>query len=211
MNTNTYAIVIGRQFGCGGRDIGKMVADALGVAYYDSELLIETAKNSGVAREYFESKDEKTPSFLSGMLSLTLGFNSGTYLMSNSPLNEDSLYTIQSNVITEIADRGPCVIVGRTADYVLRNHPGLISVFIHSSIEDRILRIMNRRGIDSAEKAREIAEKKDKLRASYYNFYTDKVWGDAAGYDLSIDSSKLPADAVADFIVSYVKARLAQM
>lgn len=91
MNTNTYAIVIGRQFGCGGREIGKMVADALGIAYYDSELLIETAKNSGVAREYFESKDEKTPSFLSGMLSLTLGFNSGTYLMSNSPLNEDSL------------------------------------------------------------------------------------------------------------------------
>ena len=110
-----------------------------------------------------------------------------------------------------LAQNSSCLIVGRSADYVLRNHPGLISIFIHSSIEDRILRIMNRRGINSAEKAREIAEKKDKLRASYYNFYTDKVWGDAAGYDLSIDSSKLPADAVADFIVSYVKARLAQM
>ena len=206
-----YVITIGRQYGSGGREIGRLVADALGIKYYDKELLTESSKASGVNPEVFEAADERTPSFFSNIWSFNLGFNAGSYLLGSSPISDEKIYAAQSNVMKTLARNSSCLIVGRSADYVLRDHPGLISVFIHSSIEDRILRIMNRRGIDSAEKAREIAEKKDKLRASYYNFYTDKVWGDAAGYDLSIDSSKLPADAVADFIVSYVKARLAQM
>ena len=206
-----YVITIGRQYGSGGREIGRLVADALGIKYYDQELLMESSEASGVKPEVFEAADERTPSFFSNIWSFNLGFNTGSYLLGSSPISDEKIYAAQSNVMKTLAQNSSCLIVGRSADYVLRNHPGLISIFIHSSIEDRILRIMNRRGINSAEKAREIAEKKDKLRASYYNFYTDKVWGDAAGYDLSIDSSKLPADAVADFIVSYVKARLAQM
>ena len=206
-----YVITIGRQYGSGGSEIGRLVADALGIKYYDKELLMESSKASGVKPEVFEAADERTPSFFSNIWSFNLGFNTGSYLLGSSPISDEKIYAAQSNVMKTLAQNSSCLIVGRSADYVLRNHPGLISIFIHSSIEDRILRIMNRRGINSAEKAREIAEKKDKLRASYYNFYTDKVWGDAAGYDLSIDSSKLPADAVADFIVSYVKARLAQM
>lgn len=206
-----YVITIGRQYGSGGREIGRLVADALGIKYYDKELLMESSKASGVKPEVFEAADERTPSFFSNIWSFNLGFNTGSYLLGSSPISDEKIYAAQSNVMKTLAQNSSCLIVGRSADYVLRNHPGLISIFIHSSIEDRILRIMNRRGINSAEKAREIVEKKDKLRASYYNFYTDKVWGDAAGYDLSIDSSKLPADAVADFIVSYVKARLAQM
>ena len=206
-----YVITIGRQYGSGGREIGRLVADALGIKYYDKELLMESSKASGVKPEVFEAADERTPSFFSNIWSFNLGFNTGSYLLGSSPISDEKIYAAQSNVMKTLAQNSSCLIVGRSADYVLRNHPGLISIFIHSSIEDRILRIMNRRGINSAEKAREIAEKKDKLRASYYNFYTDKVWGDAAGCDLSIDSSKLPADAVADFIVSYVKARLAQM
>ena len=206
-----YVITIGRQYGSGGREIGRLVADALGIKYYDKELLMESSKASGVKPEVFEAADERTPSFFSNIWSFNLGFNTGSYLLGSSPISDEKIYAAQSNVMKTLAQNSSCLIVGRSADYVLRNHPGLISIFIHSSIEDRILRIMNRRGINSAEKAREIAEKKDKLRASYYNFYTDKVWGDAAVYDLSIDSSKLPADAVADFIVSYVKARLAQM
>ncbi|MGN1245445.1 MAG: AAA family ATPase [Muribaculaceae bacterium] len=206
-----FVITIGRQYGSGGREIGRLVADALGIKYYDKELLTESSKASGVKPEVFEAADERTPSFFSNIWSFNLGFNAGSYLLGSTPISDEKIYAAQSNVMKTLAQSSSCLIVGRSADYVLRNHPGLISIFIHSSIEDRILRIMNRRGIDSAEKAREIAEKKDKLRACYYNFYTDKVWGEAAGYDLSIDSSKLPAEAVADFIVSYVKARLAQM
>ena len=204
MQKGTYVIAIGRQFGCGGREIGKMVAEKLGIAYYDSELLIETAKNSGLAQEYFEAKDEKTPTFFSGILSLTLGFNSGTYLMSNSPLNEDSIYRAQSDVITQIADRGPCVIVGRTADYILRNHCKVISIFLHASMADRVNRIISRGDCKTKKEAMARAEKTNKMRASYYNFYTDKKWGDAETYDLCVNSSILGDKGTADFIVDYV-------
>lgn len=210
MNNNTYAIVIGRQFGCGGRDIGKMVAKKLGIAYYDSELIIEAAKESGVAREFFEAKDEKTPSFVTGMLSINFGFNSGTYLMSNSPLNEDSIYTAQSEVITKITDRGPCVIVGRTADYILRNHCKVISIFIHASMADRVKRIIARGDCKNEKDAISRAEKTNKMRASYYNFYTDRKWGEADTYDLCVNSSVLGDSATADFIVEYVSKVIKQ-
>lgn len=206
-----YVITIGRQYGSGGREIGRLVADALAIKYYDKELLTESSKASGVKPEVFEAADERTPSFFSNIWSFNLGFNAGSYLLGSSPISDEKIYAAQSNVMKNLAQESSCLIVGRSADYVLRNHPGLISIFIHSSIEERIMRIMNRTGIDSAEKARALAAKKDKLRASYYNFYTDKTWGDAAGYDLSIDSSKLSTEAVAEFIVSYVKARLALM
>ena len=204
-----FVITIGRQYGSGGREIGRLVADALNVKYYDKELLTEAAKASGVKPEIFEAADERSPSFFSNLWSFNLGLNSGSFFIGNSPVSDERIYAAQSAVMKELAGRWSCVIVGRSADYVLRNHPGLISVFIHSSIEKRILRIMNRTDIDSAEKARETADKKDKIRASYYNFYTDKTWGNAASYDLSIDSSKLSTDTVARIIVGYVKARIA--
>ncbi|MGN0211349.1 MAG: AAA family ATPase [Muribaculaceae bacterium] len=203
-----FVITIGRQYGSGGREIGRLVADALGIKYYDKELLTEAAKASGVKPEIFEAADERSPSFFSNIWSFNLGFNSGSYLIGNSPVSDEKIYAAQSNVMKNLARQSSCVIVGRSADYVLREHPALISVFIHSSIEQRIIRIMNRTNIDSAEKAREIAAKKDKLRASYYNFYTDKTWGAASSYDLSIDSSKLSNDAISRLIVNYVKARI---
>ena len=213
MNTDThntkFVITIGRQYGSGGREIGRLVADMLGIKYYDKELLTESAKAAGVKPELFEAADERTPSFFSNLWSFNLGFNSGSYLLGSSPLSDDNIYRAQSNVMKDLAERSSCVIVGRSADYVLRNHPHLISVFIHSTVEARIIRIMNRSSdIDSAEKARETADKKDKLRASYYNFYTDKTWGSSMSYDLSIDSSKLSSEAVAKIIVDYVNARL---
>lgn len=203
-----YVITIGRQYGSGGREIGRLIADVLGIKYYDKELLTESAKVAGVKPELFEAADERTPSFFSNLWSFNLGFNSGSYLIGNTPLSDENIYRAQSNVMKNIAEQSSCVIVGRSADYVLRENPNLISVFIHASIESRIIRIMNRTDIDSAEKAREMAEKKDKLRASYYNFYTDKTWGSSMSYDLSIDSSKLPTAVVADIIVNYVKSRL---
>ena len=205
---SNFVITIGRQYGRGGREIGRLVADALGIKYYDKELLTEAAKASGVKPEIFEAADERSPSFFSNIWSFNLGFNSGSYLIGNSPVSDEKIYAAQSNVMKNLARQSSCVIVGRSADYVLREHPALISVFIHSSIEQRIIRIMNRTNIDSAEKAREIAAKKDKLRASYYNFYTDKTWGAASSYDLSIDSSKLSNDAISRLIVNYVKARI---
>ena len=201
-NDKTYVIAIGRQFGCGGREIGQLIAKGLGVAYYDKELLSEAAKSSGVNEDFFEAADERSPRFFSSLWSFNLGYNTGAYFIGDTPLSDDSIYRAQSEVMTQLADRGPCVIVGRTADYLLRDHCKVVSVFVHSSIEDRVQRIMSR---GDAKTEKEKAEKKNKLRAEYYNFYTDKKWGDAASYDLSIDASLLGTQATAMFIIDFVK------
>ena len=203
-----YVITIGRQYGSGGREIGRMVANALGIKYYDKELLTEAARSSGVCQEMFEAVDERTPSFFSNLWSFNLGFNTGAYLLGNTPLSDDRIYTAQCAVMRELAEKSSCVIVGRSADYVLRNNPRLVSVFIHASLEARVKRIMGRGDCDTEDAARSLAAKKDKLRSSYYNFYTDKTWGDAASYDLSIDSSKLTSEEVCKMIVDYVHLRL---
>ena len=204
-NDKTYVIAIGRQFGCGGREIGQLIAKGLGVAYYDKELLSEAAKSSGVNEDFFEAADERSPRFFSILWSFNLGYNTGAYFIGDTPLSDDSIYRAQSEVMTQLADRGPCVIVGRTADYLLRDHCKVVSVFVHSSIEDRVQRIMSRGDAKTEKEAREKAEKKNKLRAEYYNFYTDKKWGDAASYDLSIDASLLGTQATAMFIIDFVK------
>lgn len=203
-----YVITIGRQYGSGGREIGRMVANALGIKYYDKELLTEAARSSGVCQEMFEAVDERTPSFFSNLWSFNLGFNTGAYLLGNTPLSDDRIYTAQCAVMRELAEKSSCVIVGRSADYVLRNNPRLVSVFIHASLEARVKRIMGRGDCETEDAARSLAAKKDKLRSSYYNFYTDKTWGDAASYDLSIDSSKLTSEEVCKMIVDYVHLRL---
>ena len=210
MQSEKYVVVIGRQFGCGGREIGKMVAQMLGIAYYDSELIIETAKQSGVAKEFFEAKDEKSPSFFRGMLSFSFGYDTGAYLMTNTPLNEDNVYVAQSDAITQIADRGPCVIVGRTADYILRNRCKVISVFLHASMADRVNRIMARGDCKTEKEAMVCAEKTNKMRANYYNFYTDNKWGEAETYDLCINASVLGDENTAQMIVDYVKKAIQQ-
>ena len=204
-NDKTYVIAIGRQFGCGGREIGQLIAKGLGVAYYDKELLSEAAKSSGVNEDFFEAADERSPRFFSSLWSFNLGYNTGAYFIGDTPLSDDSIYRAQSEVMTQLADCGPCVIVGRTADYLLRDHCKVVSVFVHSSIEDRVQRIMSRGDAKTEKEAREKAEKKNKLRAEYYNFYTDKKWGDAASYDLSIDASLLGTQATAMFIIDFVK------
>ena len=204
-NDKTYVIAIGRQFGCGGREIGQLIAKGLGVAYYDKELLSEAAKSSGVNEDFFEAADERSPRFFSSLWSFNLGYNTGAYFIGDTPLSDDSIYRAQSEVMTQLADRGPCVIVGRTADYLMRDHCKVVSVFVHSSIEDRVQRIMSRGDAKTEKEAREKAEKKNKLRSEYYNFYTDKKWGDAASYDLSIDASLLGTQATAMFIIDFVK------
>ncbi len=209
-NNATYVVTVGRQFGSGGREIGKLIAQSLGIDYYDKELLTEAAKSSGVNADFFEAADERTPSFFSSLWSFNTGYNSGAYFIGDSPLSDDSIYKAQSNVMRSLADRGPCVIVGRTADYILRNHCKVVSVFLHASMQARIERIIQRGDCKDAKEAEAMAEKKNKLRAEYYNFYTDKKWGDAQSYDLSIDSSLFGAQETADLIVEFIKKRIAK-
>jgi len=207
MNDKNFVITIGRQFGSGGRELGKLLAEKLNIDFYDSRLLGEAAKRSGVNPEFFERSDEKAPSFISGLFSFSYGYSNFNYYTGTSVISDDNIYRTQCEVIQAIAAQGSCVIVGRSADYVLRDHPRCLNIFVHASMEDRIARIMKRGDKPTPEQARAIAEKTNKLRAHYYNFYTDKIWGDAASYDLTINSSLLPMDEIANLVIAYLHAR----
>lgn len=205
-----YVITIGRQFGSGGSEIGRIIANKLGIKYYDKELLAAAAKESGVNKEFFEASDERSPNFYShtNLWSFNIGYSIGNFFSADISFSDDNLYRAQSDVIRTFAEESPCVIVGRSADHVLRNHPCIISIFISANENACIKRIIERGDSDTEEHAKALAEKKNKLRSNYYNFYTDKEWGSATSYDLCIDSSKLTCEQVADIIIEYVKKRI---
>lgn len=202
-----HVIAIGRQFGCGGREVGLRVAQLLGIDYYDKQLLLEASKASGIQPEMFEAADERTPKFFTSLWPLNLAMAGSTFI-GDTPMSDDSIYNAQCQVMKDLVDRNSCVIVGRTADYVLRNYCPVVSVFLHAPIDNRVERIIARGDCTTREEAMKRADKANKLRAEYYNFYTDKLWGHAESYDLSIDSSLLGIEGTAQFIVEYVRRRL---
>ena len=194
---NNLVITIGRQFGSGGRAIGKMISEMLGIAYYDNELITEAAKLSGLSSDLLEQKDEKTPGSL--RYALSLGFNLGPGFSS------EELYRIQSETIRKVASDGPCVIVGRSADYVLRSNSRCFNVFVQAPMEWRIENILERDDEADPRTIKEVVIKKDKSRASYYDFYTNKQWGYSTSYHLTVDSSVLGLDGTARMIIDFVK------
>lgn len=206
---NNVVVTIGRQFGSGGRELGRKLAERIGAKYYDKELLSEAAKRAGMNEEFFERRDERFPSFINGVFSFAFGYNSINCYSGSTSISDDSIYRAQSDFIHSLADEETCVIVGRTADYVLRDHPRVVNVFVHASEEDCVARIMRRDEPDVAtvEKAKAKARRMNKLRANYYNFYSDKTWGDAASYDLTFNTSKLSMDGIVEVIVEYIRQR----
>ena len=200
---------IGREFGSGGKEVGEKLAARLGIKLYDKELLQQAAKDSGFCEEIFENHDERpTNSFLYSLVMDTYsvsGYSSAPFL--DMPLNH-KVFLAQFDTIKKIAERESCVIVGRCADHILRNKEKCISIFISADKDSCAERVMQRtEGLNKSE-AIALATKEDKLRAEYYNFYTDKEWGTANSYDLCIDSSKLAEDKVIDILINYIETRL---
>lgn len=204
-----YAITIGREFGSGGRELGRLLAKKLNIPFYDKELLLQVAKKSGINLDFFVNNDEKLPSFTNGTLSFGFGFNMPWY--SSSSISEDNLYKTQSDFIRHIVEEGPCIIVGRTADYVLRNYPNTINVFLHADMADCVKRIIRRSDCKDEAKAQAMAIRTNKLRANFYNFYTDKEWGKASSYDLTFNSSKMSMEDISDIIIEYVRRRIGNL
>lgn len=198
-----YVIVVGREYGSGGRRIAKMLADRLGIGYYDKTLLTEASRNMGYLSDIIERSDERRPSFLRSMLSFNYG--APTANIGGTMVSPEKIYEIQSRVIREICGRESCVIVGRTADYVMRGHPRMLSLFIHAPIEARAAAIIKRGETGDKSQAAAIALKNDNSRESYYNYYTNRSsWGKASNYDLSFDSTRIDDE----MIVSIVKNML---
>ncbi|MCM1308145.1 MAG: cytidylate kinase-like family protein [Butyrivibrio sp.] len=205
---NNYVITIGREYGSAGRQIGMALAAELGIKCYDKELLALAAKDSGLTEELFHTHDEKpTNSFLYSLVMDTYSVGYSTPSFIDMPLNQ-RVFMAQHDSIKKLADSESCIIVGRCADYALKNHPGCISVFIKADMDAKIKRIMRIYGYTES-KARDLIVKTDKKRANYYNFYSNKKWGDSRSYDLCIDSSKLGIDGTVAMLSEYVKQRLA--
>lgn len=207
--TDNLIITIGRQFGSGGRELGRKVAERLGIAYFDKELLSLAARQGGMSEEYIRENDERTPSLISPGVAMGYGFSSASWYQMPSMIGRDSTYSALSEAIRQIAADGPCVIVGRTADYILRAYPRMISVFVHAPKPVCVERIMTRGEVANPAEAAKLWDKTNKLRSNFYNFYTDKTWGDVRGYDLCFDTSVISIDDIADLIADYAKRRFA--
>jgi len=198
-------ITIGRQFGSAGHEIGEKLAQKLGIKYYDKELLALAAKHSGLCEEIFETHDEKpTSSFLYNLVvdTYTFGYNSTSF--TDMPISH-KVFLAQFDAIKKLAEEGPCVIVGRCADYALMDNKNLISIFISGNIDCRTNRIMSKYNL-SADKAKVMIQKEDKKRAAYYNYYSSKKWGACDSYDLSVNSSVLGVEGTTELLYNYINS-----
>lgn len=183
-------ITISREFGSGGRTIGKRAAEQLGIPCYDNELIQKIVEQSGFMADYVREQGEYAPSswFAATLSSRRMG-----------PTNQDQLWIIQHNIIRDLAEKEACVIVGRCADYILRDRTDCLRVFIHSSMEHRAERIVKEYGERDVSPQQRLADK-DKRRAAYYRFYTDMKWGQAQNYHITLDSGELGLDKCVEII-----------
>lgn len=198
---NTMIYTIGRQYGSGGREIGMKLAERLGVKCYDRELLERASKESGLCQELFENHDEKpTNSFLYSLVMDTYSMGYSSHYL-DMPINQ-KVFLAQFDAIKKLAAEGPCVIVGRCADYALEELDNCVNVFIAADVESRAKRISKLHNL-SISKATDMVLKTDKRRASYYNYYSNKKWGDVHSYHLCIDSAQVGIDGAVDLIIQF--------
>ncbi|MCQ2413999.1 MAG: cytidylate kinase-like family protein [Clostridia bacterium] len=201
-------ITVARQYGSGGREIGEKVAAALNIPIYDRELITDAASKGDLHVDVIQKADEVAANSL--LYTLAVGsnvFGSATSFGYKMPIN-DKLFILQSDVIREYAAKGSCVIIGRCADYVLRDEPNLLRVFIHGDIDHRRERVLARHPDIKPAAAIDIISKTDKRRSSYYNFYTGNKWGKYDNYDLVLNSSTLGVDGAVEMIVGFAKKKI---
>ena len=186
MNNDKLIISVGRQLGSGGRTIAKMLADEFGCKFYDREVLSLAAKESGFSSEFFEKNDERK-GFLDQIFHMHMPFISDSSFYDNG-LSQENLFRIQSDAIRKAADESSCVFVGRCADYVLRDNPNMVTVFITADLNERISNVCKRRNC--------------------YNYYSGKTWGASASYDLCVNASRLGAEGTKEFIADFIRRRM---
>ncbi|MBR2776237.1 MAG: cytidylate kinase-like family protein [Prevotella sp.] len=204
MVNKNIIINVGRQLGSGGHDIGRMLALDFGAKYYDRELLNLAAKESGFSEKFFEQNDERK-GFFKGLFNMqATHFSGGNMYKSN--ISQESLFQFQSDAIRKAAKEGSCVFVGRCADYILRDFPNTVNVFITASMDYRVQQIMNKQRLDE-DAARAFIEKRESQRAEYYDYYTGKKWGHASSYDLCVDSSVLGLVDTEKIIAEFIRKK----
>ena len=197
-------ITVGRQIGSGGRDVAKLLAEMFDCRLYDRELLNLAAKESGFSEKFFEQNDEHK-GFFKSMFQMHSSFAECSFY--RNEFSQENLFKFQSDAIVRAASESSCVFVGRCADYILRDIPGKVDVFITADIDDRIARVVERKGCSREQAAKMIANGESD-RASYYNYYTAKRWGHSDSYDLCVNSSILGIEGTAKFIEEFIKLKV---
>lgn len=199
-------ITISREYGSGGRQIGKLVAEKLGIPYYDRDIVRQVAEESGFSKEFIEKSGEDASTTSSLLFNIANAAFNQSLIMGSEPLSPtDRVFIAQSNIITKLAEQGPCVIVGRSADYVLRDRDDCLNVLIHADEAFREERIVSLYGEDAA-KAKSTLKQRDERRKVHYKHYTGLTWGLAKNYHITLDSSLIGIEASADLIVACVNA-----
>lgn len=195
---NNAIITVSREFGSGGRKIGELVAKRLDIPFYDKALVEMAAQKTGFSEGFVEEAERRITSSFLFNLAVT-GFYADRTAGAEAYPPQDTVYFAQSKVIAELAQQGPCVIVGRCADYVLRDHPHCLNVFVFSDPENKVRRGVNEYGLDAKKAAKALADR-DRARAIYYNHYTERKWGHRANYQLSLHSDALGIENCAELI-----------
>ena len=192
-------ICVGRQYGSGGKQLGRRLAEILGIDFYDKEIVAEMSKQTGMDEEYLKKHDEQAPGFFE--YAMTERF--GTTRLSGA----SQTFVALNDTIKKLAAEKSCVFVGRSADYILRDEPNLIKIFIHAPYKYRVRFIAKKRNV-SVEEADNLIQKHDGERSRFYDFFTDKTWGQVDSSDLSVDVSKLGEEDTLQFIADYVRRRM---
>ena len=199
-------ITIGRQFGSGGREIGETIAKKLNIPFYDKELITMAAEQSGISAEVFEKADEKASNtLLYALLLASFPMSMHSAQANDLPLN-DKLFLIQFDIIKRIAKAGPCVIVGRCSNYMLRDYTNVVNAFIHAPLEARIERVMRIYSVDRRG-AEDMMQKTDKRRATYYSYFTNSKWSEIGNYDIAVNSAKLGVAGSAEMIIDFARRK----
>ena len=198
---NPVIITIGREYGSGGREIGKALSEKLGISFYDKQIISLDAEKSGLSPEFITNNEQRVRSGFMQNLAASAAHQSGFFSSQYLPLSE-TIFISQAQVVRDIAARERAVIVGRCADYILSGRKNTVNIFIHAPIEDRVRRIMALYQLSEADAMKAIATS-DKERGNHYFRYTDRKWGKAQNYDLCVNSALMGVDRTAELLVSF--------
>ena len=197
-------ITISREFGAGGHTLGKKVAEALGIPFYDQEIIDRAVADTGFSPEFVKEAGEYASTTHSFLFNLILSHSVST-VPGGELSNYDKIYIAQARIIQELAEKSPCVIVGRCADYILRERDDCLNIFVHATDEYRKQRILEQYGEIEGKSISERLEEKDKKRILYYRHYTDRDWGDVKNYHLTLNTAVIPVDKAVQWIVDAVR------
>ncbi len=202
--TDGIIVTVSREAYCGGDEFAKMLADKAGFKFYDREIISLASQKSGIHEEHFESVEKKPTNSI--LYSVVMGMYSsrGAYVKLDDVLTDDKIYKVQADIIRDMAAQGNCVFVGRCSDYILRNNEKCFNIFLRGDLNDRVKRAMDEQNTSEAE-AKKIVSRADKKRRSYYNYYTNREWGNINNYDIALNLSKISEKDAVEVILNYLE------